>query len=263
MVHSVELCSDVYQVCLTHALSTEKEEVMGLLMGELLENKVVHICSAFAMRRSDKQPDRVEISPEQLSAAAIEAEQLAAELKRPIQVLGWYHSHPHITVWPSHVDVSTQASYQLLDPNFVGLIFSCFNDTDKKKSRMQFICFQSVTRADSSLEHIELPIHIVPTPQATLSPCCVSALTHLPEILLEEEMESYAASQEHCTDLLSAVHNTGVYMQSLSHILQVMAAPLIQVLEEEIQRNKDKLDKLKRMHQQLSAIVSDSELDRV
>ena len=26
------------------------------------------------MRRSDKQPDRVEISPEQLSAAAIEAE---------------------------------------------------------------------------------------------------------------------------------------------------------------------------------------------
>lgn len=35
MVHSVELCSDVYQVCLTHALSTEKEEVMGLLMGEV------------------------------------------------------------------------------------------------------------------------------------------------------------------------------------------------------------------------------------
>ena len=41
---------------------------------QLLENRVVHICSAFAMRRSDKQPDRVEISPEQLSAAAIEAE---------------------------------------------------------------------------------------------------------------------------------------------------------------------------------------------
>ena len=41
---------------------------------QLVGNKVVHICSAFAMRRSDKQPDRVEISPEQLSAAAIEAE---------------------------------------------------------------------------------------------------------------------------------------------------------------------------------------------
>jgi len=28
---------------------------------------------------------------------------LATKLQRPIQVLGWYHSHPHITVWPSHV----------------------------------------------------------------------------------------------------------------------------------------------------------------
>ena len=27
--------------------------------------------------------------------------------------------------------MSTQASYQLLDPNFIGVIFSCFNDTDK------------------------------------------------------------------------------------------------------------------------------------
>ena len=41
---------------------------------QLVENKLVHICSAYAMRRSDKQADRVEISPEQLSAAAIEAE---------------------------------------------------------------------------------------------------------------------------------------------------------------------------------------------
>ena len=60
-----------------------------------------------------------------------------------------------------------------------------------------------------SISHIELPIHIVPTVEATMSPICVSALTHLPEILLEEEMESYFASQEHCKDLLTSVHNTG------------------------------------------------------
>ena len=67
------------------------------------DGKVAYICSVYMMRRSDKQPDRVEISPEQLSAAAIEAEALACRLERQIQVLGWYHSHPHITVWPSHV----------------------------------------------------------------------------------------------------------------------------------------------------------------
>ena len=31
---SVHLNSDVYLVCLTQALSTEKEEIMGLLLGE-------------------------------------------------------------------------------------------------------------------------------------------------------------------------------------------------------------------------------------
>ena len=44
------------------------------LLLKIGENRVVHITSAYAMRRSDKRPDRVEISPEQLSAAVIEAE---------------------------------------------------------------------------------------------------------------------------------------------------------------------------------------------
>ena len=38
------------------------------------ENKVLHIYSVIMLRRSDKQPDRVEISPEQLSDASSKAE---------------------------------------------------------------------------------------------------------------------------------------------------------------------------------------------
>ena len=45
-----------------------------LLNYQMKDNRVAYICSTYAMRRSDKRPDRVEISPEQLSAAAIEAE---------------------------------------------------------------------------------------------------------------------------------------------------------------------------------------------
>jgi len=33
-------------------------------------------------------------------------------------------------------DVRTQADYQLLDPNFIGLIFSCFNEADKVTNKM-------------------------------------------------------------------------------------------------------------------------------
>ena len=35
MVSRVELAADAYLACLTHALSTEREEVMGLLLGEV------------------------------------------------------------------------------------------------------------------------------------------------------------------------------------------------------------------------------------
>ena len=120
----VELTCDTYLCCLTHAMSTEREEVMGLLLGEVRavpsiiistvypyvlqiteegDAAVVQVFSLYMMRRLDKQPDRVEISPEQLSSGAIEAESLSERMGRTVQVVGWYHSHPHITVWPSHV----------------------------------------------------------------------------------------------------------------------------------------------------------------
>ena len=73
MVLKVELLSDVYLVCLIHAFSTEKEEVMGLLIGEICDDVAV-VSALFLMRRSDKRKDRVEISPEQLTAASIEAD---------------------------------------------------------------------------------------------------------------------------------------------------------------------------------------------
>lgn len=67
------------------------------------DNNISYISGYKILHRSDKQPDRVEISPEQLSTASTYAEELAEKLKRPMNIVGWYHSHPHITVWPSHV----------------------------------------------------------------------------------------------------------------------------------------------------------------
>ncbi|KAK9744224.1 JAB1/Mov34/MPN/PAD-1 ubiquitin protease [Popillia japonica] len=82
---------------------------MGLLIGEVDDRNVSHITACVILHRSDKQPDRVEISPEQLCTASTAAEQLTNKLKRPMRVLGWYHSHPHITVWPSHVVFTLKA----------------------------------------------------------------------------------------------------------------------------------------------------------
>ncbi|XP_015573830.1 uncharacterized protein LOC8271400 isoform X2 [Ricinus communis] len=84
---------------------------------------------------------------------------MTASTGRTTRVIGWYHSHPHITVFPSHVDVRTQAMYQLLDPGFIGLIFSCFSEDVNKVGRIQVIAFQS---SDGKQNNTIRPISVSP-----------------------------------------------------------------------------------------------------
>jgi BRCA1/BRCA2-containing complex subunit 3 len=54
-------------------------------------------------------------------------------------------SSKKITLFYWNEDVNTQASYQLMDSGFIGLIFSCFNnDESSQMGRVQVISFQSV-----------------------------------------------------------------------------------------------------------------------
>ncbi|OAY66955.1 Lys-63-specific deubiquitinase BRCC36 [Ananas comosus] len=134
---AVKMSEDVWLACLAHALTTETEEIMGLLLGDIQYssggNAVALIWGASPQMRSDRRKDRVETNPE-----------MTLTTGRTTRVIGWYHSHPHITVLPSHVDVRTQAMYQLLDPGFIGLIFSCFSEDAHKVGRIQVIAFQSL-----------------------------------------------------------------------------------------------------------------------
>ncbi|KAK6153732.1 hypothetical protein DH2020_013371 [Rehmannia glutinosa] len=144
----VKMSEDVWLTCLTHALSTETEEIMGLLLGDIQHSKngsvTALIWGALPQPRSDRQKDRVETNPEQLTAASAINDTMTMATGTTTRVIGWYHSHPHITVLPSHVDVRTQAMYQLLDSGFIGLIFSCFSEDAQKVGRIQVIAFQSL-----------------------------------------------------------------------------------------------------------------------
>ncbi|CAN6441829.1 unnamed protein product [Victoria cruziana] len=145
---AVRISEEVWLTCLAHALSTETEEVMGLLLGDIQYGRngsaTALIWGASPQPRSDRRKDRVETNPEQLAAASAQAERMSLETGKTTRVIGWYHSHPHITVLPSHIDVRTQGMYQLLDSGFIGLIFSCFSEDAQKVGRIQVIAFQSV-----------------------------------------------------------------------------------------------------------------------
>ncbi|GIL78619.1 hypothetical protein Vretimale_6220 [Volvox reticuliferus] len=147
----VEVTQEVLLAVLAHAHSTESEEVMGLLLGDVLGDvssgggAVCRVSLTFPQIRTDRRKDRVETSAEQMARCSAHAERLSRETGLRIRVVGWYHSHPHITVLPSHVDVRTQAMYQLLDPGFVGLIVSTFNrDAASQASTVQMTAFQSL-----------------------------------------------------------------------------------------------------------------------
>uniref|UniRef100_A0A2R8ZHL2 Lys-63-specific deubiquitinase n=1 Tax=Pan paniscus TaxID=9597 RepID=A0A2R8ZHL2_PANPA len=255
----VHLESDTFLVCLNHALSTEKEEVMGLWIGELNDDtrsdskfaytgtemrtvaekvdavRIVHIHSVIILTTKDQ----VEISPGQLSAASTEAERLAELTGHPMRVVGWYHSHPHITVWPSHVDVRTQAMYQMMDQGFVGLIFSCFiEDKNTRAGRVLYTCFQSIQAQKSSeYERIEIPIHIVP--HVTIGKACLESAVELPKILCQEEQDAYwrIYSLTHL-DSVTKIHNGSVFTKNLCSQMSAVSGPLLQWLEDRLEQNQ-------------------------
>uniref|UniRef100_A0A8C6TW18 BRCA1/BRCA2-containing complex, subunit 3 n=1 Tax=Neogobius melanostomus TaxID=47308 RepID=A0A8C6TW18_9GOBI len=208
--------SDAFLVCISHALSTEKEEVMGLCIGELEPSRVVHVHS-----------DRVEISPEQLSAASTEAERLADSTGRPMR-----------------------AMYQMLDQSFVGLIFSCFiEDKNTRTGRVLYTCFQSTPKGQE-YERLEIPIHVLP--REAISKACLDSAVELPRILCQEEQDTYRKihALSHL-DPVTRIHNGSVFTKNLCSQMAAVSGPLLQWLEHRLSLNQRCITELQRERERL------------
>lgn len=136
----VKMSVDAYTSCLNHTLLTEAEEVMGILLGRSINNKsdnttIIQIFSTICLSRKCKEKDRVEFDEIQISQASEIAENLSKVTKTNVNVVGWYHSHPKITIPPSSVDLNTQFSQQY-QGSFVGIIISCFNSDQNNVNKV-------------------------------------------------------------------------------------------------------------------------------
>lgn len=139
----VNITPEAYSACLNHAQLTDSEEVMGLLFGNVSQNSEIQIFSTICLTRNCKEKDRVEFDEIQIAKASETAEALSKKYSLKVQVVGWYHSHPKITIPPSHVDLNTQFSQQYQGP-FVGLIFSVFsNEASTNINKINMIAFQT------------------------------------------------------------------------------------------------------------------------
>jgi BRCA1/BRCA2-containing complex subunit 3 len=236
MLQHVFITDDCYNTCVSHALTSEKEEIMGLLLGNIeeLQDQYLHayVWDVCMLTRIDKRKDRVEISPDQLVHATSLAEKITEKERIRTRVIGWYHSHPHFNPYPSHVDLRCQGNYQQLEKGFVGLIFSVFNTNKEQHSTIQLHAFQSIPSNSSNtttldvqnknnvvaspyssddevemlgyltpvrstpFESYNVPVSIISSSQVNYDGKSLERIISLQQIMLQEEKNGFEQAQE-------------------------------------------------------------------
>jgi len=239
-VHNLLISSDVLQVCWTHAYTNQNEEVMGLLIGSTEDNTVT-ILSLYVTKRSTRERFRVEIDPLELSKALDFAASLQAANGEKLRLVGWYHSHPKLAVLPSQVDLRTQASYQLMDPRFVGLIFSVYNmDTKSVCDKRQVTAFQSVIDEAGEKACAHVPITVHPTLSMISKDVFTSVYSALGQMwttLVKEEQEHfdmYQYQKSDCFDGLAEMNNQSQLTLRLCQIYRRIVQPTLEFMENKL-----------------------------
>ncbi|GBE79634.1 26S proteasome regulatory subunit rpn11 [Sparassis crispa] len=103
---------------LKHGRAGVPMEVMGLMLGEFVDEFTVQVIDVFAMPQSGTS-----VSVE--SVDHVFQQKMVDMLKqtgRSEMVVGWYHSHPGFGCWLSSVDINTQQSFESLDPRSVAVV---------------------------------------------------------------------------------------------------------------------------------------------
>jgi len=251
MLASVVVTPDVMSACWAHALTTEKEEIMGLLVGKMVEDTLV-ISAMKVIKRLTKQKDRVEFDNRDLIAGA----EYAGSLPGSVSVSGWYHSHPHITVHPSHVDLATQASYQTMDPNFIGLIFSVFNyDPNTGIDTKEVAAFQSVKGEHRGNKCRNIPLRVEAAGGGPMGMIALDAMASVPEILREEEIDEYNKANKNSSEVMDRIHNQACLVTHLAKQNSLVMGPMLDSMmcrEEDLvvqikELNKKKADLLQKL----------------
>ncbi|KAJ2006697.1 multicatalytic endopeptidase [Coemansia thaxteri] len=103
---------------LKHGRAGVPMEVMGLMLGEFVDEYTVRVVDVFAMPQSGTGVS-VEAIDEAYQAAMME---MLKQTGRAESVVGWYHSHPGFGCWLSNVDISTQQAFERLNSRAVAVV---------------------------------------------------------------------------------------------------------------------------------------------
>lgn len=93
-------------------------EVMGLMLGDFVDEYTVRVVDVFAMPQSGTGVS-VEAVDHVFQTNMLD---MLKQTGRPEMVVGWYHSHPGFGCWLSGVDINTQQSFEALNQRAVAVV---------------------------------------------------------------------------------------------------------------------------------------------
>ncbi|VDP82769.1 unnamed protein product [Echinostoma caproni] len=119
---------------LKHGRAGVPMEVMGLMLGEFVDDYTVTVVDVFAMPQSGTGVSVEAVDP------VFQAKMLdmLKQTGRPEMVVGWYHSHPGFGCWLSGVDMNTQQSFEALSSRAVAVVVDPIQSVKGKVSSETF-----------------------------------------------------------------------------------------------------------------------------
>ncbi|WFD33679.1 multicatalytic endopeptidase [Malassezia cuniculi] len=103
---------------LKHGRAGVPMEVMGLLLGTIVDDYTVSVVDVFAMPQSGTGVSVEAVDP----VFQTKMLDMLKQTGRNEVVVGWYHSHPGFGCWLSSVDINTQQSFEQLNPRAVAIV---------------------------------------------------------------------------------------------------------------------------------------------
>merc|ERR1719238_2217745 len=112
-------------------------EVMGLMLGEFIDDYTIRVVDVFSMPQSGNSVSVEAVDP----VFQTKMLDMLKQTGRPEMVVGWYHSHPGFGCWFSGTDMNTQQSFEQLNPRAVGVVVDPIQSV---KGKVVIDCFRLI-----------------------------------------------------------------------------------------------------------------------
>lgn len=133
----VQISSLALLKMLKHGRAGVPMEVMGLMLGQFVDDYTINCVDVFAMPQSGTGVSVEAVDP----VFQTKMLEMLKQTGRPEMVVGWYHSHPGFGCWMSGVDINTQQSFEALNQRAVAVVI---DPVQSVKGKVVIDCFRLI-----------------------------------------------------------------------------------------------------------------------